>query len=111
VTPYGLSATAKLIFHLDGYTEYPQLLQPADDISVKKLQFKPWCKGDDAHIQNSTDHFCEDIYTLQWLLLYKLVLVAGCLRHTVRTTTTAVFTEQNTVSCISDIMRNVVGES
>ena len=30
-------------------------------MNVKTSQFKTWCKGDKSKIENSTDHFCEDI--------------------------------------------------
>ena len=40
-------------------------LEPDTDIQMyqckKTCQFKTWCKGDKSNIENSTDHFCEDI--------------------------------------------------
>ena len=30
-------------------------------INVKKIQFKPWYKSDESHMQNTVDHFCEDM--------------------------------------------------
>jgi len=37
-------------------------LTPRSAVSVSKTcQLKTWCKGDKSNIENSTDHFLEDI--------------------------------------------------